>query len=48
VLAVAVLLTIGGVLTPVTGALLHELSSIPAIANSARLIHHKDPATQPA
>lgn len=38
VLGVAVLLTIIGVLTPVTGALLHELSSIPVIANSARLI----------
>lgn len=38
VLAVAVGLTIPGILTPVTGALLHELSSIPVIANSARLI----------
>ncbi|NPV77526.1 MAG: cation-translocating P-type ATPase [Anaerolineae bacterium] len=38
VLAIAVLLTIAGILTPVTGALLHELSSIPVIANSARLI----------
>lgn len=38
VLGVAVGLTIPGVLTPVTGALLHELSSIPVIANSARLI----------
>jgi Zn2+/Cd2+-exporting ATPase len=31
-------LTIPGILNPVTGALLHELSSIPVIANSARLI----------
>ncbi len=38
VLGVAVGLTIPGILTPVTGALLHELSSIPVIANSARLI----------
>lgn len=38
VLAVAVGLTIPGILTPVTGALLHELSSIPVIGNSARLI----------
>lgn len=38
VLAIAVLLIIVGVLTPVTGALLHELSSIPVIVNSARLI----------
>ena len=38
VLAVAVGLTVPGILTPVTGALLHELSSIPVIANSARLI----------
>jgi Cd2+/Zn2+-exporting ATPase len=38
VLALAVGLTIPGILTPVTGALLHELSSIPVIANSARLI----------
>jgi Cd2+/Zn2+-exporting ATPase len=38
VLAVAVGLTVPGILTPVTGALLHELSSIPVIGNSARLI----------
>jgi Zn2+/Cd2+-exporting ATPase len=33
-----VALTLSGILHPVTGALLHELSSIPVIANSARLI----------
>jgi Cd2+/Zn2+-exporting ATPase len=38
VLAIAVGLAIPGILAPVTGALLHELSSIPVIANSARLI----------
>jgi len=38
VLAVAVVLASLGILSPVTGALLHELSSIPVIANSARLI----------
>jgi Cd2+/Zn2+-exporting ATPase len=38
ILAAAVALTIAGILNPVTGALLHELSSIPVIANSARLI----------
>lgn len=38
VLAVAVGLAIPGILNPVTGALLHELSSLPVIANSARLI----------
>lgn len=38
VLIIAVCLTIPGILTPVTGALLHELSSIPVIANSVRLI----------
>jgi Cd2+/Zn2+-exporting ATPase len=38
VLFFAVGLTIPGILTPVTGALIHELSSIPVIANSARLI----------
>jgi len=38
VLCIAVGLTIPGILTPVTGALLHELSSIPVIGNSARLI----------
>jgi Cd2+/Zn2+-exporting ATPase len=38
VLALAVGLAIPGILTPVTGALLHEFSSIPVIANSARLI----------
>jgi len=42
VLAVAVGLTIPGILTPVSGALLHELSSIPVILNSARLIGLKD------
>jgi Cd2+/Zn2+-exporting ATPase len=38
VLAIAVGLAIPGILQPVSGALLHELSSIPVIANSARLI----------
>jgi Cd2+/Zn2+-exporting ATPase len=38
VLGLAVILTIPGILTPISGALLHELSSIPVIANSARLI----------
>lgn len=38
VLAIAVALTVPGILTPVTGAMLHELSSIPVIANSMRLI----------
>jgi Cd2+/Zn2+-exporting ATPase len=42
VLAIAVGLAIPGILLPVTGALLHELSSIPVIANSARLIGVKD------
>ncbi len=41
VLGIAVALTIPGVLTPISGALLHELSSIPVIANSARLIGRK-------
>ena len=44
ILGLAVGLTIPGVLTPVTGALLHELSSIPVIANSARLIGLKEKA----
>ena len=38
VLAIAIGLSVTGILTPVTGALIHELSSIPVIANSARLI----------
>jgi Cd2+/Zn2+-exporting ATPase len=38
VLAVAVVLTVPGILTPVSGAMLHELSSIPVIVNSMRLI----------
>jgi len=38
VLALAVTLTVPGILTPITGALLHELSSIPVIVNSMRLI----------
>jgi len=41
VLGVAVALTIPGILTPISGALLHELSSIPVIANSARLISRR-------
>ncbi|HIH93438.1 TPA: cation-translocating P-type ATPase [Methanosarcina acetivorans] len=41
VLSVAVALTIPGILTPITGALLHELSSIPVIMNSARLITYE-------
>jgi Cd2+/Zn2+-exporting ATPase len=44
VLAVAVALTIPGILTPVTGALLHEFSSIPVIGNSARLIGLREEA----
>ncbi len=42
VLALAVGLAIPGILAPVTGALLHELSSLPVIANSARLIASKE------
>jgi hypothetical protein len=42
VLAIAIGLALVGVLSPVTGALLHELSSIPVIANSARLIGLRD------
>ena len=44
VLAIAVALTIPGILHPVTGALLHELSSIPVIMNSARLIARRSRA----
>ncbi len=44
VLAIAVGLAIPGILLPVTGALLHELSSLPVIANSARLIDVKKQA----
>jgi Zn2+/Cd2+-exporting ATPase len=40
VLAIAVILTIPGILSPVSGALLHELSSIPVIMNSARIISY--------
>lgn len=42
VLGIAVGLTIPGILTPISGALLHELSSIPVIANSARLISRRE------
>ncbi len=38
ILAIAIVFTVPGILSPVTGALLHELSSIPVIINSARLI----------
>jgi Cd2+/Zn2+-exporting ATPase len=41
VLAVAVVLTVPGILTPVSGAMLHELSSIPVIVNSMRLIAYR-------
>lgn len=41
ILSMAVVLTIPGILTPITGALLHELSSIPVIMNSARLITYE-------
>jgi len=41
VLVIAVLLTIPGILQPVTGALLHEFSSLPVIANSVRLIAYR-------
>jgi len=44
VLGIAVGLAIPGILHPVTGALLHELSSLPVIANSARLIGIKERA----
>lgn len=44
VLVIAVSLATVGILAPVTGALLHELSSIPVIANSARLIGAKENA----
>lgn len=44
VLTIAVGLAIPGILLPVTGALLHELSSIPVIANSARLIGIREQA----
>jgi Cd2+/Zn2+-exporting ATPase len=44
VLAIAVGLASLGILSPVTGALLHELSSIPVIANSARLIGTRERA----
>lgn len=46
VLGFAVAGTIAGVLHPVSGALLHELSSIPVIANSARLIGRRPNAEQ--
>jgi Cd2+/Zn2+-exporting ATPase len=42
VLAIAIGLALVGVLSPVTDALLHELSSIPVIANSARIIGLRD------
>jgi len=42
VLIVAVLLTIPGILHPVTGALVHEISSLPVIANSVRLIAYRN------
>jgi Zn2+/Cd2+-exporting ATPase len=38
VLIVSVVLTCMGTLTPVAGALVHELSSIPVIINSVRLL----------
>jgi Cd2+/Zn2+-exporting ATPase len=46
VLGIAVGLEIPGIINPVTGALLHELSSIPVIANSARLIGLKEASSK--
>jgi Cd2+/Zn2+-exporting ATPase len=37
----SVVLSIGGVIGPVLGAVMHELSALPVVANSARLIHWK-------
>jgi Cd2+/Zn2+-exporting ATPase len=48
VLGIAVGLEIPGIINPVTGALLHELSSIPVIANSARLIGLKEASSTKA
>ena len=45
VLAIAVGLAIPGILLQVTGVLLRELSSLPVIANSARLIGTRDHST---
>jgi len=42
VLVFAVMLTIPGILHPVTGALVHEISSLPVIANSVRLIAYRN------
>jgi Cd2+/Zn2+-exporting ATPase len=44
-LGIAVGLAIPGILHPVTGALLHELSSLPVNANSARLIGLREKAS---
>lgn len=42
--ALAVVLAGTGVIGPVAGALIHELSSLPVLANAARLIRYRDKA----
>jgi Cd2+/Zn2+-exporting ATPase len=38
----SVLLGVFGIIGPVFGALMHEFSALPVLANSARLINHHD------
>jgi Cd2+/Zn2+-exporting ATPase len=37
----SVALSVGGVIGPVVGAVMHEVSALPVVANSARLIGHR-------
>ena len=37
----SVILSIGGWIGPVVGAVMHEVSALPVVANSARLINWK-------
>jgi cation transport ATPase len=42
----AVILGGFGIIGPVAGALMHELSALPVLANSSRLIGYKIPKTE--
>jgi len=39
--ALSVVLGVLGIIGPVVGAVMHELSALPVVANSARLINRK-------
>jgi Cd2+/Zn2+-exporting ATPase len=44
---VAVILAGFGIISPVIGAIVHEVSALPVLANSARLVDHRLPQASP-